>query len=162
MIRTFILAVLAFWLPQAVLADAGSDFIAKVSGRWTGAGSIRTAAAEPPAATRCTLQASGGGPTLSITGSCDGAARGANLAVSLTWVAATQQFTGTFSGAAESGTANLYGRLNGSTLNLNVTSANGGRSTMTLALNGTSARLAVSGRAGGRVVQFVTLNLSKG
>lgn len=162
MIRSLILAS-ALLVPQAAFADAGTDFLAKLQGRWSGMGSIRTSATEAPGATRCTLRASGGGASLQISGSCDGAARGANLAVSLTWVAATQQFTGSFSGAAESGTASLYGRLNGSALGLNVTSADGGRSTMTLSLQGNSARLTVSGRDGsGRTAQFVALSLSKG
>lgn len=161
MIRTFVfLAGLA--LPQVAFADAGTDFLAKLAGRWSGTGTIRTAATDAPAPTKCTLQANGGGTALHISGTCDGAARGANLSVTLNWVAATQQFTGTFSGAAESGTATLYGKLNGSTLTLNVTSAGGGRSTMTLALQGVSARLGVSGRDGaGKPVQYVALPLRK-
>lgn len=150
--------------PQIALADAGTDFLAKLNGRWSGAGTIRTSASDAPAATRCSLQASGSGTSLQISGSCDGAARGANLSVTLNWIAATQQFSGTFSGAAESGTASLVGRVRGSTLSLGVTSSGGGRSTMTLTLQGTKgARLSVAGRdSAGRTVQYVSLPLSRG
>jgi hypothetical protein len=160
-LATLLVAVL---MPHAALADAGSDFIAKLAGRWSGAGTIRVSATDAPAATSCRLNASGGAASLQISGACDGAARGANLSVSLTWVAATQQFTGTFSGAAESGTASLYGRLRGTTLVLNVTSSSGGRSTMTVALRGnTAARLSLSGRdRSGKAVQYVSLPLRKG
>jgi hypothetical protein len=162
MLKSVVLAA-AVLMPQVAWADAGTDFIAKLQGSWSGAGTIRVSANDAPAATRCALQARGGGASLQISGSCDGAARGANLSVSLNWVAATQQFTGTFSGAAESGSASLYGRLNGSTLSLAVTSSNGGRSSMTLTLQGSKgARLSVSGRdRAGRSVQYVTLPLSR-
>jgi hypothetical protein len=163
MLKSVVLAA-AMLMPQVAWADAGTDFIAKLQGRWTGAGTIRVSANDAPAATRCSLQARGGGSSLQISGTCDGAARGANLSVTLNWVAATQQFTGSFSGAAESGSASLYGRLNGQTLALSVTSANGGRSSMTLTLQGAKgARLTVSGRDGaGRSVQYVALPLSRG
>jgi hypothetical protein len=145
-LATLLVAVL---MPHAALADAGSDFIAKLAGRWSGAGTIRVSATDAPAATSCRLNASGGAASLQISGACDGAARGANLSVSLTWVAATQQFTG---------------RLRGTTLVLNVTSSSGGRSTMTVALRGnTAARLSLSGRdRSGKAVQYVSLPLRKG
>lgn len=161
MVRALVLAA-ALLAPQLAHADAGTEFVARLNGSWSGAGTIRTAANEPPGATRCVLRASGGGASVQIAGRCDGAARNANLSVSLHWVAATQQFTGSFSGGAEAGSANLYGRLNGSALSLNVTSANGGRSTMTLSLQGKSgARLSVTGRDGGRAVQYVALSLRR-
>jgi hypothetical protein len=95
--------IAACLVPLPAVADEGTDFIAKLTGRWSGAGTIRTSANDAPGATRCSLNASGSGAAVVISGSCDGAGRGANLSVSLKWVAATRQFTGTFSGAAESG-----------------------------------------------------------
>lgn len=154
-------AVLALSAAPA-LADEGTDFIARVSGSWSGSGTIRTGASEPPGATTCRLTGRASGASLQISGACDGAGRGANLSVSLTWVPATRQFTGSFSGGAESGTASLVGRVSGNTVTLAVQSSGCGRSNMTFSLSGATARLTVSGKdSTGKTVQFVALPLRK-
>ncbi|TPQ48719.1 hypothetical protein C2U72_22225 [Prosthecomicrobium hirschii] len=161
----FAAVVAAGLAPSVARADEGADFIAKLSGSWTGSGSITASGGEAPAATTCRLQGAPAGSSITVTGKCDGAAKGANLAVQLTWSGDQKTFVGTFQGGAEAGTASLSGRLSGNSLVMQVTSQNGAVSTLTLTVSGANRlSLAVSGKdsKSGKPVQYVSLGLAKG
>lgn len=154
----------ALALTAPAQADDGAEFLTKLGGAWAGSGSITTDAGAAPGATTCRLQGAPSGSSISITGKCDGAAKGANLAVILNWSDAQKSFAGTFQGGAETGTASLSGRLSGNTLTMRVSSENGATSTLSLTLSGANRiTLQVSGKdqKTGKPVNFVSLGLSK-
>lgn len=150
-------------VPFGAAAEDGKAFLAKLAGDWAGSGRLVAAVGAEPEATSCRLSGAPTAAGVSITGSCDGAARGAKLAVVLRWSEPTGEVLGTFQGGAESGTANLSGRLSGNTLTLRVSSEGGGADRMVLTLSGAGqASLRLTGKAkDGKAVDFVSLGLRK-
>ncbi len=146
----------------AQASDDGARFVQNLAGSWAGGGTVTIGDGEP-GATNCRLSNAVNGTTVTIAGSCDGAARGANLVVVIKWSEQTREFVGSFTGGAESGTAQLNGKLNGDTLNLRVISTNGQASTMTLTLAGNRASLRVlaNDAASGKQIDVVKLALTK-
>lgn len=145
-------------LPAA--AQDGNAFLARLAGSWSGSGTVTTAAGATPGATTCRLTGSPSGGSVTVSGSCDGAARGATLAMVLRWSEPTQQFMGSFQGGSEAGS--LTGRLSGDTLLLTISSPGGGTNSMLLTLNGSSATLKVNAKdTAGKSFNFVQLGLRK-
>jgi hypothetical protein len=145
------------------LAQDGTAFLAKLGGTWNGGGKVAADRASPAGATSCRLTGSPSGVQVTITGVCDGAARGAQFSVVLRWSDPTKEFVGTFQGGAESGTATLSGKLSGNTLSMRVTSRDGTTSSMSLTLSGNDqVTLRVTGKDNdGKPAEFVSIALRK-
>ncbi|MDR3372579.1 MAG: hypothetical protein P4L98_02510 [Ancalomicrobiaceae bacterium] len=151
-------------LQSAASAADGAAFLTDLAGPWTGSGYIRTNAADAPASTKCGLSGTASGNQVSIEGACDGAAMGAHMAVVLRWNAALGQVLGTFQGGSEVGTANLAGKIDGTALRMQVTSASGATSRLALSKSGRQLSITIAGndRKTGKPVTWVQIALKKG
>ncbi|MDR3493481.1 MAG: hypothetical protein P4L82_02665 [Ancalomicrobiaceae bacterium] len=145
-------------------AADGAAFLADLAGRWAGSGFIRTSATDAPGSTHCHLSAVTSGSSIDIEGACDGAAKGAHLAVVLRWNADLGQVLGTFQGGAETGSANLAGRIEGTALHMQVTSSSGTTSRLSLTRSGHQLSIVIAGKSQttGKVVTWVQLAMTKG
>lgn len=146
---------------SASAAD-GAAFLADLAGTWSGSGFIRMSAEDAPGSTHCRVSGTSSGSTINLEGACDGAAKGAHLAVVLRWNAALGEVIGSFQGGGETGTANLAGRIEGSGLRMQVTSSSGTTSRLTLTKSGTQLSISIAGTKNGKPVTWVQLGLKKG
>ncbi len=151
-------------LANSAPAQDGGAFLASLAGNWSGSGTVKTSKTDPAGATHCQLNGTPTGKGISISGSCDGVAKGAHLAVVLSWNAGLGEIFGSFQGAAETGTASLNGKVVGSSLQMQVTSANGTTSRMTLTKSGDKrVSLTVSGKdtKSGKTETYVSIGLAR-
>ncbi|MEJ1161681.1 hypothetical protein [Prosthecomicrobium sp. N25] len=162
-----LIAAMAFAAVVGLSAPAAAQdingFFGRLGGAWSGSGTVKTDPAAAAGATTCRLSGTPAGQQVTITGSCDGAAQGAQLSVVLRYSDATRDFVGTFQGGTERGTASLSGRLTGNTLSMRVTSESGETSLLALTFVGAEQiALKVSGKdKGGKTVDYVSLALRK-
>lgn len=156
--RLAALLALSLVATPALADTADTDLLNRLSGSWAGKGTLRDGPAAAPDAIECTLEAATNGGTLTISGQCSGAAKGAKMAGELRWSEGPGIYVGRLQGASLSGTRSLSGKRQGDSLILRI-SGDAQASNLAMQLSGENAvRLTVSDKAN---VTLLDLPLTK-
>ncbi|AXS41235.1 hypothetical protein [Breoghania sp. L-A4] len=137
---------------------ADIEILDRLVGSWQGKGELRDNANAEPGMIECRLETTKNGMTLTISGQCSGAAKGAKMAGNLRWSEGPGLYVGSLQGASLSGTRSLSGKRHGDSLQLRI-SGDDQASNLTMALSGNDrVRLTVTG---GNKATLLDLPLTK-